>query len=110
MRRIGGMHGQEPLCSCCGLGQNGQAVSVHAGVPRGTPAPTLRQSTDLVSACLPCYIRTSRHEQRSTEAVMEKKRLGRGLDALLGVETARDEQAEAPVAMIAENPHQPRKN
>lgn len=41
---------------------------------------------------------------------MEKKRLGRGLDALLGAEPAPDEQALAPVAMIADNPHQPRKN
>ncbi len=42
---------------------------------------------------------------------MEKKRLGRGLDALLGGDASPpDEQAMAPVAMIADNPHQPRKS
>ena len=41
---------------------------------------------------------------------MEKKRLGRGLDSLLGSETAPDSPVVAPLAMIADNPHQPRKN
>ncbi|MBI3824318.1 MAG: ParB/RepB/Spo0J family partition protein [Planctomycetes bacterium] len=40
---------------------------------------------------------------------MEKKRLGRGLDALLGADVATDEQAEAAVGLIGDNPHQPRK-
>lgn len=42
---------------------------------------------------------------------MEKKRLGRGLDALLGADAgAPDDPVLAQVSMIGDNPHQPRKN
>jgi ParB family transcriptional regulator, chromosome partitioning protein len=41
---------------------------------------------------------------------MEKKRLGRGLDALLGSESALDKQAEVALDLIEHNPFQPRKH
>lgn len=41
---------------------------------------------------------------------MEKKRLGRGLDALLGDNLPPDAPVEAPLGMIADNPNQARKN
>src|SRR6266852_6242107 len=42
---------------------------------------------------------------------MEKKRLGRGLDALLGGDTAvMDAQAEVALDRIQQNPYQPRKH
>lgn len=41
---------------------------------------------------------------------MEKKRLGRGLDALLGDNLPPDAPVEAELAMIADNPHQARKH
>lgn len=41
---------------------------------------------------------------------MEKKRLGRGLDTLIGGAEAAETQAEVALDMIQHNPHQPRKH
>src|SRR5688500_17312928 len=56
----------------------------------------------------PCYIR-KRHSPTRRQP-MEKKRLGRGLDALIGGTDSAIAQAEATLDRIELNPYQPRKH
>jgi ParB family transcriptional regulator, chromosome partitioning protein len=49
------------------------------------------------------------HHLGRIKTIMEKRRLGRGLDALLGIAEAAPEQLEVAVGSIQHNPFQPRK-